>query len=108
MKRKIAKNLINLILVNTYIKYKIPRKEINAEYYISRIWIFSEIDESLDFHETLINGSVLNVVSMNNISFLWKSLFQKLSAFKVIQFACNSEKKKTLIFHVYCMLHKTF
>ena len=49
-------------------------------------WIFSEIDEPLDFNETLIDGSVLNVVSVNNMSFLQKSLFKKLSAFKVISF----------------------
>ena len=29
--------------------------------------IFSEIDEPLDFNETLVNGSIINVVSMNNI-----------------------------------------
>ena len=60
--------------------------------------IFSEIDEPLDFNETLINGSVLNVVLMNNISFFRKSLFKNLSAFKVIKFVCNSEEHKTLIF----------
>ena len=46
--------------------------------------IFSEIDEPLDYNETLVIGSVLNVVSINNIRFLRKSLFKKLSAFKVI------------------------
>ena len=71
-------------------------------------WIFSEIDEPLDFNETLINGSVLNVVSMNNIRFLRKSLFKKLSAFKVIQFVCNSEENKTFIFQIYCMLQFFF
>ena len=39
--------------------------------------------EPLDFNEILVNGIVLNVVSMNNISYLRKSLFKKLSAFKV-------------------------
>ena len=39
--------------------------------------IFSEIDEPPDFNKTLVNGSVLNVVSMNNIRFLQKSLFKK-------------------------------
>ena len=46
--------------------------------------IFSEIDEPLDFNETLINGSVLNVVSMNKIRFLQNSLLRKLSAFEVV------------------------
>ena len=54
--------------------------------------IFSEIDGSLDFNEILVNGSVLNVVSRDNISFLRKSLFKKLSAFKVNYFVCNSEE----------------
>ena len=67
-------------------------------------WIFSEIDEPLDFNGTLVNGSVLNVVSINNIRSLRKSLFKKLSAFKVIYFVCNSEVNETLIFHIYCML----
>ena len=31
--------------------------------------IFSEVDEPLGFNQTLINGSVLNVVSINNICF---------------------------------------
>ena len=31
--------------------------------------IFSEIAKPLDFNETLVNGSVLNVVSLNNIRF---------------------------------------
>ena len=31
--------------------------------------IFSEIDGPLDFNEILVNGSVLNVVSMDNIRF---------------------------------------
>ena len=60
--------------------------------------IFSEIDRPLDFKETLVNVSVLNVVSLNNIRFLRKSLFKKLSALKVIYFVCNSEKNKTFIF----------
>ena len=50
----------------------------------------------------------LNVISMNNIRFLRKSLFKKLSAFKVIHFVYNSEENKTLIFHIHCMLQKTF
>ena len=70
--------------------------------------IFSEIDEPLDFSKTLINGSVLNVVSMNNVSFLQKSLFKKLSIFEVIYFVCNSKENKTLIFHICCILQKTF
>ena len=53
---------------------------------------FSEIDEPLDFNETLVNGSVVNVVSMNNIRVLRKSLSKKLSAFKVIYFLCNSDE----------------
>ena len=69
-------------------------------------WIFSEIDGPLDFNEILMNGSVLNVVSMDNISFLRKSLFKKLSAFKAIYFVCNSEENETFIFHIYCMLQK--
>ena len=44
-------------------------------------WIFSEIDRPLDFNETFINSSVLNVVSINDIRFLPKSLFKKLLAF---------------------------
>ena len=74
--------------------------------YIYRI--FSEIDGSLDFNEILVSGSVVNVVSMENISFLRKSLFKKLSAFKVIYFICNTEENETFIFHIYCMLQKTF
>ena len=31
--------------------------------------IFSEIDRPLDFNDILVNGSVLNEVSMDNISF---------------------------------------
>ena len=68
------------------------------------IWIFSEIDGPLDFNETLVNGSILNTVSINNIRFSGK-LFKKLSAFKVIYFVCNSEENETFIFHLYCMLH---
>ena len=29
--------------------------------------IFSEIDEPLDFNETLVSGSIFNVISLNNI-----------------------------------------
>ena len=43
---------------------------------------------------------------MNNIRFLQKSLFKKLSAFKVIYFECISEENKTLIFHIHSMLKK--
>ena len=64
-------------------------------------WIFSEIDRPLDFNETFVNSSVLNVVSINGTRFLRKSLFKKLLAFKAIYFVCNSEEKKTLIFHIY-------
>ena len=32
-------------------------------------WIFSEIDGPFDFNEILVNRGVLNVVSMDNISF---------------------------------------
>ena len=32
--------------------------------------IFSEIDEPLDLNETLVNDSVLNVISINNIRFV--------------------------------------
>ena len=39
---------------------------------------------SLDFNKTLVNGSVLNLFSINNIRFFLKSLFKKLSAFEVI------------------------
>ena len=66
--------------------------------------IFSEIDRPLDFNEILVNGSVLNVVSMDNISFLRKSLYKKLLAFKFIYFVCNSEENETFIFHIYCMV----
>ena len=45
---------------------------------------------------------------MDNINFLRKSLFKKLSAFKVIYFVCNSEENETLIFQIYCMLQKNF
>ena len=55
--------------------------------------VFSEIDESLDFNETLVKGSVLNVASMNNIRLLRISLSKKLLAFKIIyfvrKFVCN-------------------
>ena len=54
--------------------------------------IFSEIARPLDFNEILVNGSVFNVVSMDNISFLRKSLYKKLSEFKFIYFVCNSEE----------------
>ena len=37
-------------------------------------WIFSEIDRPLDFNETFVNSSVLNVVSINDTNFLRKSL----------------------------------
>ena len=70
--------------------------------------IISGIDEPLDFNETLVNGSGLNVVSINNIRFLQKSLLKKLSAFKVIYFVCKSKENITLIFHIYCMLQKKF
>ena len=73
--------------------------------YVILTWlIFSEIDGPLDFNEILVNGSVLNVVSMDNIIFLRKSLFKKLSAFKAFYFAFNSEENETFIFHIYCML----
>ena len=49
-----------------------------------KLGIFSEIDEQLDFNETLIYSSVFDVVKMDNIRFFWKSLFKNLSAFKVI------------------------
>ena len=42
-----------------------------------KLWIFSEIDEPLDYKETFIYGSVVTVVSINNTRFLWKSLFKK-------------------------------
>ena len=42
--------------------------QINVEF-----WIFSEIEEHLDFNESY--------------------------------FECNSEENKTLIFHVYCIMH---
>ena len=44
---------------------------------------------------------------MNDINFLRKSLFKKLSAFKVIYFVSNTEENETLTFHVYCMFQKT-
>ena len=59
----------------------------------------------LDFNETFVNSSVLNVVSINDTRFLRKSLFKKLLAFSVLYFVCNSEEKNTLIFHIYYM-HK--
>ena len=34
-----------------------------------KLRIFSEIDEPLDFNETLVNGSVLNVVSIDKLPF---------------------------------------
>ena len=68
--------------------------------------IFSEIDEPLDFNETLVNGRVLDVVSINTTLFLRKSLFQKSLAFKVIHFVCNCEERKTFIFNIYCMIQK--
>ena len=71
---------------------------INSAHSMGRI--FSEIDEQLDFYETLVNSSVLNVVSINDIHLLRKSLLKKYSAFKVIYFVCNSEENKTLIFHI--------
>ena len=40
--------------------------------------IFSKIDRPLDFNETFVNSSVLNVVSINDTRFLRKSLFKKL------------------------------
>ena len=61
-------------------------------------WIFSEIYDPLDFNETLVNGSVFNIVSINNIRFLRKSLFIKLSSFKIIYIVCNSEENEILIF----------
>ena len=45
--------------------------------------IFSEIDEPLDFNETLVNGSVLNVVLMNNILFLRKHYLKSLQYLKL-------------------------
>ena len=73
-------------------------------YYIPRI--FSEIDGQLDFIETLVNGSIFNVVSINNIRSLRKSLFKKLSALKVIYFVFNSEENKT--FHICYRLQEIF
>ena len=67
------------------------------------MWIFSEIDRPLDFNESYVNGIVLNLVSLNNIRFLRKSIFKKLSALKVIYFVCNSEEKKN--FHFSYLLH---
>ena len=74
------------------------------EYLYRKSGIFYEIDRPLDFNETFVNSSVLNVVSINDTRFLRKSLFKKLLAFSVIYFACNSEQKKNLIFHIYYML----
>ena len=45
---------------------------------ISRI--FSEIDESLDFNETLVNISLLNVVSMNTIIYFF---FAEIIIYKI-------------------------
>ena len=70
--------------------------------------IFSEIDEPLDFNETLANNCVINIIPMNNVRFLRKTLFKKLSALRVIYLVCNGEENKTLIVHIYCMLRKTF
>ena len=39
--------------------------------------IFSEIDGPLDFNETLVNGSLLNLVSMNNIRFFCGNHYSK-------------------------------
>ena len=39
---------------------------------ISRI--FSEIDESLDFNETLVNISLLNEVSINTINYFFAEI----------------------------------
>ena len=55
-------------------------------------WIFSEIDMPLDFNETFVNSSLLDVVSINDTHFLQKSLFKKLLAFSVIYFVCNSKE----------------
>ena len=70
--------------------------------------IFSEIDGPLDFDETLVNGSVLNVVHLIIFVFLRKSLFKKLSALKAVYFVWNSEENKTYIFHIYCMVQIFF
>ena len=70
----------------------------------SYLGIFSEIDRPLDFNETLVICSVLNVVSLNNIRFLLKSLFKKLSALKVIYFVCNSDENKlSFIISIACL-----
>ena len=70
--------------------------------------IFLVIARPLDFNEILVNGSVLNVVSMDNINFLRKSLYKKLSALKFIYFVFNSQEKETFIFHIYFMVKKLF
>ena len=71
--------------------------------------IFSEIDGLLDFNEILVNGSVLNAVSMDNISFFCGNpclkSYQHLNLF--ISYVIV-KKMKLFIFHIYCMLQKTF
>ena len=88
----------------TFKKILIKKNRYSCVYVILISRIFSETEGPLDFNEILVNGSVINVVSMDNISFWRKSLFKKLSAFKAIYFVCNSEENEILIFHIYCML----
>ena len=71
--------------------------------------IYSENDDSLDFNKTLVNGTALNAVSMNNIRFLLIPLINKLSVFKFINSYVIMEKIKLLFLNpIYCMLQKTF
>ena len=66
-----------------------------------QIGIFSDIDRPLEFNETLVSGSVLNVVSIINIRFIFlrKSLLKKLSAFKLF-ISYVIVKKMTLWFFI--------
>ena len=66
-------------------------------------WIFSEIDRPLNFNDTFVSSSVFDVVSINDARFFAEiGVEEDINIF--IYFVCNSEEKKTLIFHIYYML----
>ena len=113
---RLKMNKDNMIYVQFYhLTYIFQRLEISPNVIISQsrphiIIIYSDVPPDLfdpfwnrwatRFQWNLINGSVLGVVSMNNIRFCGNNYLKKLPAFKVIEFVCNSEENNNLIFHI--------
>ena len=87
--KKDRKNYLNLsssVLKRQKLTLKLNNFFIDSPrngYHIRILWerFFFEIDRPLDFNETFVNSSVLNVVSINDTRVLRKSLFKKLLAF---------------------------